>query len=161
MTDHHSRRRTAIYALLLACAVLVCGLLVAVTHRPIPPALSPPDPLVISGQRLLPPVDVGYATGLLDGGSMIFVIKDAAGDKHGIVCRFGVGAERFRRLEFNPSLTLIDGNGDPPLRTINDEDGLLRNFLYHTMEGAGFHGSAVERAMARQLYPSLYERLLP
>jgi hypothetical protein len=146
------------YVLLLVLVALIALAVGMVFRHPIPAPLTPSDPVEICGQPLHLPLEVGYVDGLLDGGTMIFAAKDAAGKVYGFVCQYGRGADRFRLLSFSVGVPVYDGTTNPTLTAIIANEPLVRNLLYHSMAAAGFHGSRTEKAMAQQLYPSVFER---
>ncbi len=146
------------YVILLVLIALMALAVGLAFRHPIPAPVTPSDPVVICGQALHLPLEVGYVDMLLDGGTMIFGAKDAAGSTYGFVCQYGRGADRFRVLSFSVGLPVYDETTNPPLTAITANEPLVRNLLYHSMAAAGFHGSRMEKAMAQQLYPSLVER---
>ncbi len=146
------------YVILLALATLAALTVLLAFRHPIPPPLTASDPLIICGQPLRLPLEVGYVDSLLDGGTMIFAAKDATGRIFGFVCPYTPGMDKFRTLSFRIGVPLYDGTTNPALTRITANEPLVRNLLYHAMAAADFHGSPTEKAMAQRLYPSLFER---
>lgn len=155
------KRTLPFCSLLLVFGVVVGFSLFAVMRHPMPGKMELAEPLVICGHRIQLPVSyVGYADGLLDGGTMIFGIKDGAGEIYGVVCMFGNSGDNFRVLKFSKGLPIYDGTSDPVLTEITDNPEQVRNFIFHSMKSANFHNDNQQHANALNLYPSLYQRFM-
>ena len=138
-------------------AIIALALLILWYH-PIPDESPHRGDLTMAGQVVKAPFDVMYVTGLMDGGTMIFGVKDADGAIFSVICEYGSSSQRFQTLRFSRGIPLYDGVTEPVLTEIVHDRELIRNVLYYTMKGKGFHGSDQERSCAKSLYPNWYER---
>ena len=138
-------------------AIIAIGLALLLRH-PIPNEIKNIGDLNVANHIIKAPFDIMYVDSLLDGGSMIFGIKDANSTVFAVVCEFGDRDHRFQKLQFHEGMPVFDGQTQPMLTEIIGNADIIRNVLYYTMKKNDFHGSQQESFHAQSLYPNLLTR---
>jgi hypothetical protein len=125
--------------------------IVVLLWQPAPREQTFASELKVGDQRIALPLQTMRIDELLDGGSQIYVVEDAAGVMHEFTCRHPEYTSLWHLSSAAPTTNRGYGN-------LITADAEVRNLLYYSGRRLGADGSVARWLMLGRLYPSLFHR---